>query len=89
MFKIESYGLYTCLPIPKKPWIDIFMNFILRLPRYKTRNDSIFIMVDRFFIIAHFIRYHKTNHASHVANLLFKEIIGLHGMPMTIVFEKK
>ena len=35
--------------------------------------------------MAHFIAYHKTDDASNIANLFFKEIVRLNGMPRTIV----
>lgn len=75
------------LPITTSPWVDISMDFVLELLMIR-HKDSIFVLLDRFSKIAHFILCAKVNYATQTTNLFFKKVERIHGLPRTILSDQ-
>lgn len=76
------------LPIPSQAWADVSMDFVLCLPRTQRNNDSVYVEIDRFSNMAHFIACKKTTNVVKVAQLYIAEVYRLHGLPTSIVSDR-
>ena len=83
--KSHNTGLHQPFPIPSRPWESISMNFVLGLPTTQRGHDPIYVVLDRFSKIAHFIACKKTNDATNIAKLIFSKIVKMHGLSLKIV----
>ena len=77
--------MYTPISVLKKPSTDISMDFILGLPKTSKGYDSIFVVVDIFSKMVHFIPCKNIFDVVQVVNIFFKEIVRLHGFPKGII----
>lgn len=80
-------GLLQPLPMTNQAWRQISMDFIEGLPKSRAK-DVILVVVDRFTKYAHFIDLSHPYTASTVANLYWKKIHNLHGIPDSIVIDR-
>ena len=81
-------GLLQQLPIPEWKWDMIAMDFISGLPRTSSGYDAIWVIVDRLTKTAHFLSIKKTYSTDRLARLYVNQIVCLHGIPVSIVFDK-
>ena len=72
---------------PEEPWQDVSMDLIVHLPQSQTFN-AIFVIVDRFSKMAHFIPTQTQINAPELAQLFLDNIVRLHRFPRSIVSDR-
>jgi hypothetical protein len=64
------------------------MNFIVRLPTMQSSYDSIWVIVDRFLKVAHFILVKTTYKGVKLVELYIARIVCLHRVPKKMVSDR-
>ncbi|KAL2223936.1 UNVERIFIED_CONTAM: Transposon Tf2-11 polyprotein [Sesamum indicum] len=83
----KKAGLLQPLPIPKRPWESVSMDYISGLPKVGDLG-SIIVVVDRLSKYATFIAAPKHITAEGTAHLFFKHIVKHWGLPKDIVSDR-
>jgi len=76
----KMYGLLEPLVVPMRPWTAISMDFRVGLAK-SNRYTKLWVIVDRFSKMAHFIQLRTEEHIKELALTFVKEIWRLHGLP--------
>nr|GEU63140.1 putative reverse transcriptase domain-containing protein [Tanacetum cinerariifolium] len=81
-------GLLVQPEIPQWKWDNITMDFVTKLLRAQSGNDTIWVVVDRLTKSTHFLPMKETDHMDKLARLYLKEVITRHGIPVLIICDR-
>lgn len=82
-----SAGLLRPLPIPRRPWSHVALDFVTGLPVSEGKT-VVLTVVDRFSKFAHFLPLPKLPSSKETADLLVREVFRRHGLPTDIVSDR-
>ncbi|KAL0349659.1 UNVERIFIED_CONTAM: Transposon Tf2-11 polyprotein [Sesamum radiatum] len=83
----KKADLLQPLPIPKRPWESVSMDYIFGLPKVGDLG-SIIVVVDRLSKYATFIAAPKHITAEEMAHLFFKHVVKYWGLPKDIINDR-
>jgi cytochrome b len=84
----KPYGLLSLLELPYAPWTSIAMDVITDLPLSED-CDQLWVIVNRFTKIAHFILLKKEQKTTeHLVKIFAREIWRFHGIPTDIISDR-
>uniref|UniRef100_A0A9J8AQI1 Gypsy retrotransposon integrase-like protein 1 n=1 Tax=Cyprinus carpio carpio TaxID=630221 RepID=A0A9J8AQI1_CYPCA len=85
--RTQPHGLQHPLPIPRRPWSHISLDFVTGLPPSQG-NTVILVVVDRFSKTCHLLPMPKLPTANQTAELLMKHVFRIHGFPQDMVSDR-
>ena len=80
--------LLQSIRIPEWKWDRITMDFVVGLPLTGRKHDSVWVVVDRLTKSAHFLQVRNDYSLDKLAEVYFKQIVRLHGIPISIISDR-
>ncbi|GJY58885.1 putative reverse transcriptase domain-containing protein, partial [Tanacetum coccineum] len=81
-------GLLVQPVIPVWKWENITMDFVTKLPKTSTGQDTIWVIVDRLTKSAHFLPMKETDSMEKLTRQYLKEVVSRHGVPVSIISDR-
>ncbi|GJV28945.1 putative reverse transcriptase domain-containing protein [Tanacetum coccineum] len=66
-------------------WENITMDFVTKLPKTTSGQDTIWVIVDRLTKSAHFLPMKETDSMGKLTRQYLKELVSRHGVPVSII----
>ncbi|GJR18619.1 retrotransposon protein, putative, ty3-gypsy subclass [Tanacetum coccineum] len=81
-------GLLVQPIIPIWKWENITMDFVTKLPKTTSGQDTIWVIVDRLTKSAHFLPMKETDSMEKLTRQYLKEVVSRHGVPVLIISDR-
>ncbi|GJV91664.1 putative reverse transcriptase domain-containing protein [Tanacetum coccineum] len=81
-------GLLVQPVIPVWKWENITMDFVTKLPKTTSGQDTIWVIVDRLTKSAHFLPMKETDTMEKLTRQYLKEVVSRHGVPVLIISDR-
>ncbi|GJV04351.1 putative reverse transcriptase domain-containing protein [Tanacetum coccineum] len=69
-------------------WENITMDFVTKLPKTSTGQDTIWVIVDRLTKSTHFLPMKETDSMEKLTRQYLKEVLSRHGVPVSIISDR-
>nr|GEX50092.1 putative reverse transcriptase domain-containing protein [Tanacetum cinerariifolium] len=84
----KPYGLLVQSKIPQWKWDNITIDFVTKLPKAQSGNDTIWVVVDQLTKSTHFLPMKETDPMEKLARLYLNEVVTRHGIPVSIICDR-
>ncbi|GJS14829.1 putative reverse transcriptase domain-containing protein [Tanacetum coccineum] len=81
-------GLLVQPEIPQWKWENITMDFVTKLPKMATGQDTIWVIIDRLTKSAHFLPMREDDTLEKLMRQYLKKVVSRHGVPVSIISDR-